>query len=194
MSYHKLPQTIKAAACPTQSQEGPNAIPKQSPNDPNTTPNRSQSNPKPTPIIIPNQPQNDPEPAPKPNLFLSRCGKTTIGARWQSNRLPPPSHPQAAPPAPYANLALQYRLPSGFPCAYSGLVQNMEEHYQLAGTLGEDHVDRASIPQGCPFSMVLVALLMRPWASLMRECGVKPRTLADDLLIFAEVGGMARRP
>ena len=73
---------------------------------------------------------------------------------------------------------------------YSGFVQNMEVYYQLAGTLGDGHVDRASIPQGCPFSMVLVALLMRPWVSLMRECGVKPRTLADDLLFMAEGRGM----
>ncbi len=87
-------------------------------------------------------------------------------------------------------MAKEAGTPPGILRAYSGFVQNMEVYYQLAGTLGDGHVDRASIPQGCPFSMVLVALLMRPWVSLMRECGVKPRTLADDLLFMAEGRGM----
>ena len=33
--------------------------------------------------------------------------------------------------------------------------------------------------------MMFAALIMRPWMRLMTACSVTPRTLADDLLIFA---------
>ena len=33
--------------------------------------------------------------------------------------------------------------------------------------------------------MALIALLMRPWICMMREIGVTPRTLADDLFLYA---------
>ena len=35
--------------------------------------------------------------------------------------------------------------------------------------LGQPHQHRCGIPQGCPFSMDFVALLMRPWIMCMRE-------------------------
>ena len=44
----------------------------------------------------------------------------------------------------------------------------------------------ASIIQGDPFSMFAVALMLRPWIMQMREMGVVPRVLADDLQIMAE--------
>ncbi len=33
--------------------------------------------------------------------------------------------------------------------------------------------------------MCLVGLLMRPWVGLMREMGVEPRVLADDLFLYS---------
>ena len=42
-----------------------------------------------------------------------------------------------------------------------------------------------SIPQGDPFSMMVVALVLRPWVLEMRSYAVKPRKLADDLQILA---------
>ena len=51
--------------------------------------------------------------------------------------------------------------------------------------LGEGHKRQRGIPQGCPFSMMLIALLTRPWHLLMQQHNVIPRTLADDLLITA---------
>ncbi len=77
--------------------------------------------------------------------------------------------------------------------AYAGFWENLEIHFQLAGTLGQKHKDPMSIPQGCPFSMTLIALLMRPWMGLMREEGVTPRALADDLLMMAEGKGHGER-
>ena len=56
----------------------------------------------------------------------------------------------------------------------------------LAGGLGAPYFKRASIPQGCPLSMMITALLLRPWILLIRERGVKPRVLADDTFIAAK--------
>ncbi len=70
--------------------------------------------------------------------------------------------------------------------AYGSFIENMSIMFQLSGALGEAHEDRTSIPQGCPFSMAMVALLMKPWMSVMREAGVSPRALADDLFILAQ--------
>ena len=49
----------------------------------------------------------------------------------------------------------------------------------------KEHQDRCSIPQGCPFSMTMVALLLKPWINYMIELGVEPRVLADDLMVTA---------
>ena len=43
----------------------------------------------------------------------------------------------------------------------------------------------ASIPQGDPFSMMLIALLLRPWVLKMRSLAAFPRVLADDIQLLA---------
>ena len=53
----------------------------------------------------------------------------------------------------------------------------------VAGGLGVPYRKRTSVPQGCPFSMMFTALLMRPWLLMMREMSVVPRVLADDILL-----------
>ena len=68
---------------------------------------------------------------------------------------------------------------------YFQYIDNLEIRFQIGKTLGETHRDVASIPQGCPFSMNMVALLMRPWILKMKENGIEPRTLADDLFFYA---------
>jgi hypothetical protein len=55
----------------------------------------------------------------------------------------------------------------------------------IAGGLGIPHAHLCGIPQGCPFSMMLIAFLLHPWAAKMRAMGAQPRALADDLLVFA---------
>ena len=55
----------------------------------------------------------------------------------------------------------------------------------VAGGLGSEYSRETSIPQGDPFSMMLVALLMRPWMLQMTAVAVVPRILADDLQIFS---------
>ena len=59
----------------------------------------------------------------------------------------------------------------------------------VAGGLEEPHAHRCSIPQGCPFSMTMVAFLLSPWARYMRSLKVSPRALADDILISAHGPG-----
>ena len=50
--------------------------------------------------------------------------------------------------------------------------------------LGAPYVRRCGIPQGCPLSMMLIALMLRPWTIAMETIGAIPRILADDLLIL----------
>ena len=69
----------------------------------------------------------------------------------------------------------------------------MQSAYQLGDNLGIPRGDKCSIPQGCPFSMTMVATIVRPWIMLMIENEVTPRVLADDLLISTEgVGHLSR--
>ena len=56
----------------------------------------------------------------------------------------------------------------------------------ILGNLGSGHRHICGIPQGCPFSMVFTALLMRPWMmQVLAHQGI-PRWLADDLLFFCQ--------
>ena len=66
---------------------------------------------------------------------------------------------------------------------YEAFQQQLVICNQIGGTLGKPHQHRCSIPQGCPFSMALIALLMRPWILHMRAHQVEPRVLAGDLFI-----------
>ena len=72
---------------------------------------------------------------------------------------------------------------------YFAYIDNFQIRYQIGKTVGSEHQDRCSIPQGCPFSMTMVALLLKPWINYMIELGVEPRVLADDLMVTAEGEG-----
>ena len=68
---------------------------------------------------------------------------------------------------------------------YFSYIDNLEIQFQIGKTIGNPHRDICSIPQGCPFSMTMTALLMVPWVNLMRTMKVEPRVLADDLMFTA---------
>ena len=55
----------------------------------------------------------------------------------------------------------------------------------VAGGLGEPYKRFMGIPQGCPMSMMVIMLLLRAWIVEMGATDVKPRDLADDLLMVA---------
>ena len=69
---------------------------------------------------------------------------------------------------------------------YFAYIDNLDVRFQMGKTLGEKHQDQTSIPQGCPFSMNMVALLMRPWIQMMIDNNIEPRTMADDLFFFTK--------
>ena len=58
-------------------------------------------------------------------------------------------------------------------------------HNTLANSIGKEYKKKTSIPQGDPFSMMVVALLLRPWIEQMKSYAVQPRLLADDLQILS---------
>ena len=87
---------------------------------------------------------------------------------------------------------LVYRMlaASGMPepvlTAYKSHLENLLVYNCLAGGVGEPFRRLCGIPQGCPFSMAIVALIMRPWILLMRTFSdIQCFILADDVLIIA---------
>ena len=59
-------------------------------------------------------------------------------------------------------------------------------HNQYALGLGRARNRYTSLPQGCPFSMRFLALMMVPWHQQIKIYGAIPRSLADDLLHYAK--------
>ncbi len=82
-------------------------------------------------------------------------------------------------------LAQEAGMPLRVLQAYRNYIESMQVQFQVGDAIGAEHRDRASLPQGCPFSMTMVALLLKPWLSIMQQARVVPRCLADDLLILA---------
>ena len=75
-------------------------------------------------------------------------------------------------------------MPDGIRAAYMDFISNLEVRNTIAGNLGKAYTRLAGIPQGDPFSMMVVALLTETWIRQMLDLGVIPRILADDLLIL----------
>ena len=77
------------------------------------------------------------------------------------------------PAKPKTNLqiAKEAGMPKQILETYFQYIDNLDVRFQIGKTLGEAHRDVASIPQGCPSSMNMVALLMRPWIMKMIKTG-----------------------
>ena len=69
--------------------------------------------------------------------------------------------------------------------AYEQFQEMLVCHNTLANSRGKEYKKKTSIPQGDPFSMMVVALLLRPWIEQMKSYAVRPRLLADDLQILS---------
>ena len=67
--------------------------------------------------------------------------------------------------------------------AYISFQEAATYHNSVAGGLGKAHVRRCGIPQGCPLSMMFIAILMTPWMCFMQTLGISARVLADDILL-----------
>ena len=59
-------------------------------------------------------------------------------------------------------------MPEQVLTAYMSYLDNLYVYNCLAGGIGRPFLRRCGIPRGCPFSMAMVALLMRPWILMMR--------------------------
>lgn len=78
--------------------------------------------------------------------------------------------------------------------AYEAYIENLLLYNCHAGGVGRPHRRKCCVPQGCPFSIMMVALMMRPWISYMRAFGgVQCLILADDILIVAEDDRLVRQ-
>ena len=76
-------------------------------------------------------------------------------------------------------------MPEGIARAYEEYISNLKVYNCLAGGMGTPYRRRCGIPQGCPLSMTVVALIMRPWIMIMRTyAGISCFILADDVLIL----------
>ena len=86
---------------------------------------------------------------------------------------------------------------SGFPKpilrAYAAFHEQVQYHNTISGGLGAPHRKPCSIPQGCPFSMMLTGFTFHPWAAKIRAMQAILRGLADDLTIIAIGPGHERR-
>ena len=84
-------------------------------------------------------------------------------------------------------------MPQPVLTAYQNYIDNLLVYNCLAGGIGKPYRRRCGIPQGCPYSMAMVALIMRPWVLLMRTMvNIQCYILADDVLIVATGNHMIR--
>ena len=64
-------------------------------------------------------------------------------------------------------LACEAGMPKRILIPYFKYINNLQVRFQVGETIGKTHHERCSIPQGCPFSMALVALITRVWVNHM---------------------------
>ena len=76
-------------------------------------------------------------------------------------------------------------MPKAIIDTYRRYHEQLDVFNSLGLGLGTAYPCPNGIPQGCPISMMMVALLLRPWMTLMHTLNVVPRALADDLLLLA---------
>ena len=77
-------------------------------------------------------------------------------------------------------------MPPTIISAYTRYITHLMYYNSLGTTIGKPHHHKCGIPQGCPFSMLIIALLLRPWILMMRQIPATPRLLADDILVLTQ--------
>ena len=55
--------------------------------------------------------------------------------------------------------------------------------FSVGEHMGAPHTRSKSIPQGDPWSMMMMSYLLRPWIKLMQSMDVRPRSLPYDMLL-----------
>ena len=64
------------------------------------------------------------------------------------------------------SIAKSAGMPTGILIAYGRFLEDLVMHNCIPGGIGKPHKRRCGIPQGCPFSMAMASLLMRPGSSV----------------------------
>ena len=67
---------------------------------------------------------------------------------------------------------------------YIRYMEALQVRNTIHGGLGKPYAKRCGIPQGCPMSMMFIALLLRPWTVAIANMRAIPRILADDLMVL----------
>ena len=94
-------------------------------------------------------------------------------------------------PMLYAVLAIS-GIPINVLACYMNFQEALQIRFHVLNTIGTPHHHKCGIPQGCPLSMVCVALFLRPVVMQARHFNTKLRILADDLLLMT-IGKLALR-
>ena len=88
-----------------------------------------------------------------------------------------------------AYILLTAGMPPKIVSAYLRFHRHLKVYNGIANGLGKAYHKECSIPQGCPLSMMIIALMLRPWMlqmqSIFPEPLAFPRPLADDMLLYA---------
>lgn len=79
------------------------------------------------------------------------------------------------------NLAANAGMDPGVLSAYLRYQDGMVVHNSVARGIGKGFLRRIGIPQGCPFSMLFMALLLRPWHMQQAKKGKNAFSLADEV-------------
>ena len=82
-------------------------------------------------------------------------------------------------------LARRAGAPEAIISSWYRMLAGLRTYNSLCGTAGVLYGRPASIPQGCPLSMLWLNLALRPLIILTRTANALPRALADDLTVMA---------
>ena len=78
-------------------------------------------------------------------------------------------------------IAIRAGFPISIIITYLAYIENITIYHDHARGLGKPRKHQLPIPQGCPFSMRPLALIIAPRTKIMQVQGAIPRALADDL-------------
>ena len=68
---------------------------------------------------------------------------------------------------------------------YTKFIEALKIHNTIPGGIGTPCTRQCGIPQGCPLSMLMIAILMTPWVQMAKANNTSPKVLADDILLLA---------
>eukprot|EP00969_Alexandrium_andersonii_P292411 12923919-Alexandrium_andersonii.AAC.1 len=83
-------------------------------------------------------------------------------------------------------LALRAGCPRALILPWFRFMQSLRYYNDYGNFAGDLDQKRVGIPQGCPLSMMLLSLVLRPVVVRLTALNATPRLLADDILVVTE--------